>query len=124
MRKKIRLFTISVVTLLVIITISSIAVFYTKLLPKEKVISPVPTPPVVLELLATLENRGFEVEALPFEEESSVIASVSGTKIIFSKSKSPQSQVKALQLVIESLKMEAVKPKEIDLRFDKVILRY
>lgn len=77
-----------------------------------------------IELTKELAKANFRIEASPFEQNGIITASISGSVVLFSSSKDLKAQIKALQLLISRLKMEPVKPKEIDLRFEKIIVRY
>lgn len=55
---------------------------------------------------------------------STMEASVSGVLVLFSSDKDLGLQVRTLQLILPRLKMEDKVAKEIDLRFNKVVIRY
>lgn len=78
----------------------------------------------ITELTKELDKANFRIEASPFEQNGVITASVSGSVVLFSSSKDLKAQIKALQLLIGRHKMEPVKPKEIDLRFEKIVVRY
>lgn len=124
MRKKIRLFVISAVllTLLFISLIGGYSLY--KQSENQPVNNPVMSPPKTYALVKILKSAGFEIASPPFENNGTISASVSGSLVLFSSLKDLKMQVKALQLVTRSLKMEGTKPKEIDLRFTKVVVRY
>lgn len=60
---------------------------------------------------------------VPVEYSDRLIASVSGITVIFPKSDNYDNLVRALQMVLNRATMEN-KPVEIDLRFNKPVLRY
>ncbi|MDO8515205.1 MAG: hypothetical protein Q7S14_01770 [bacterium] len=60
---------------------------------------------------------------VPVEYSDKLVATVSGVTVIFPKTKEYDNLVRALQTVLNRATMEK-KPVEIDLRFDKPILRY
>jgi len=78
---------------------------------------------IVPELAGVLEKTGLAVAGQPTVLGDSVIASISGIRIFFSTNKDFSSQVRALQLILGRLTIDKL-PKEIDLRFGKVVIRY
>lgn len=78
----------------------------------------------VQKLAAVLENSSLKLETVPVVVDEKLIASISGYSIIFSYQKDLETQVRSLQLILPRLKMENKTVKEIDLRFNKVIIRY
>ncbi len=124
MRKKIRIFVVAVLIVLILIIIGAGAYVYNLKSEKKVVIIPTTNSPKTLELTRILSSSGFNLESNPFEENGSITASISGSTVVFSNSKDLKKQVKALQLLNGSLKMEDKRPREIDLRFEKVVLRY
>lgn len=75
-------------------------------------------------IVELLEKNGLVVETAPVFLSDAIIASVAGVSVFFSPEKEPGAQVRALQLVLPKLTMEDRKVKEIDLRFNKVVIRY
>lgn len=124
MNKKIRLFFISLAVLLISIFLIAGGYIYNLKKSNQKVQNPIAKQPQSLELVKELKAASFKIESSLFENQNTIIASVSGSKVVFSKTKSIKTQVKSLQLLLDSLKMDMAKPNEIDLRFDKVIVRF
>lgn len=95
---------------------------------KEKIFplqlkTPLSAGEIAPNLAGVLEKAGLAVSESPVVLGDRVIASVSGIRVVFAKDKDFSSQVRALQLVLGRLTIDKV-PKEIDLRFNKVIIRY
>lgn len=95
---------------------------------KEKIFpSPVKVPvsagAIVPNLTSILERSGLAVSGQPVVLGDSVIASISGARVIFASDKDFFPQVRALQLILGRLTIDKI-PKEIDLRFGKVVIRY
>lgn len=80
--------------------------------------------PPAYELTKLLEKNGIGISGLPTVINNNLMASVSGILVTFSLDKDLEVQVRALQLVLPRLKMESKPAKEIDLRFNKVIIKY
>ncbi len=80
------------------------------------------SPLVSLRTLAKSEN--LPLEGSPIQEGTTITASISGVRVLFSSERSLATQAKALQLVLGKIKMEGKLPLEIDLRFNKVVLKY
>jgi hypothetical protein len=78
--------------------------------------------PVVL-LAENLEKAGLSFSQAPILSENTIVASISGIKVFFDINKDFSSQTKALQLILARRTIDKM-PKEIDLRFSKVIVRY
>lgn len=78
---------------------------------------------IVPELAGVLEKTGLAIFGQPAILGNSVIASISGIRVSFSTEKDFSSQVRALQLILGRLTIDKL-PKEIDLRFGKVVIRY
>lgn len=76
----------------------------------------------VLGLTNELSKQGIGILGLPVVSGDVIEASISGKRVIFSRDKDIISQVRALQLILPRLKMDT-NIKEIDLRFNKVVLR-
>lgn len=124
MRKKIRLFI--VLSLLVVclgVLLAGGTAFYLQRT-DFSVLTPIAKESKITELTKELAKANFRIEASPFEQNGVITASVSGSVVLFSSSKDLKAQIRALQLLLSRLKMEPVKPKEIDLRFEKIVVRY
>lgn len=85
--------------------------------------TPVSAGEIVPELVQKLEKAGLSISEQPIVLGDSMIASVSGVKVLLDRNKDLSSQVRALQLVLGRLTIDKL-PKEIDLRFSKVIIKY
>lgn len=95
---------------------------------KEKIFpSPIKAPltsgEIIPSLTGVLEKSGLAVFGQPVVLGDSIIASVSGIRVIFTADRDFFPQVRALQLILGRLTIDKM-PKEIDLRFDKVVIRY
>lgn len=124
MRKRIRTLAVIFAVLLIITTASAGGFFFWQKSQNLPIKTPVSGSPKALELTKALTNAGFTIDSVPIETKGAITASVSGKLVVFSVAKDTKTQVKALQLLEQSLKMEPTNPKEIDLRFDKVVVRY
>lgn len=124
MQKKLRLLGVLGVVLLIFALASVFGFIYYAKSSNQPVTVPVTASPKALDLTNLLQAGGFTLESPPFEEKGVIMASVSGTTVLFSATKDLKTQVKALQLTKGSLKMDKDKPKIIDLRFNKIVLRY
>jgi hypothetical protein len=80
--------------------------------------------PETYDLVAVLEKNGLLVTLPPVTLGTTIQASISGVTVMFAADKDLATQVRALQLVLPTIKMEGKKAYEIDLRFNKVIIRY
>lgn len=76
------------------------------------------------DLAVRMARVNISPDSLPLEAQDYLIASSSGILIYFPKDKDLSLTVKALQLVWQRVTMEQKRPKEIDLRFNKPVLRY
>lgn len=119
------LFNRIVLSVVVLSLISLVVVGYWQ---KEKIFpSPFKAPlfagAVIPELTGVLEKTGLAVSGSPVILGDSVIASVSGIRILFGADKDFSTQVRALQLILGRLTIDKL-PKEIDLRFSKVVIKY
>lgn len=79
--------------------------------------------PETYDLVAALEKSGLGVTLPPVTLGGTIQASISGVTVFFAADKDLDTQVRALQLVLPTIKMEG-KAAEIDLRFNKVVIRY
>ncbi len=90
----------------------------------EQFLQPLFSPPPEKELMAALQSQNLSIELPLTVSGNSIAASISGTTVLFSQRKDFRIQARALQLVLMRIKMDTKAPREIDLRFDKVVLRY
>lgn len=91
---------------------------------KQTLFIPYFSPPPEKQLVNELTKNNININSLPAVSGNTLTSSISGTTVIFTSSKDFGPQIRALQLVLGGIKMEGKIPKEIDLRFDKVVLRY
>jgi len=89
-----------------------------------KTVNPIYKQSAIYDLVTILEKNGYFVSPPPIFVNDSIQASISGITAVFSPEKDLFSQVRSLQLVLGRLKMEEKNAKEIDLRFNKVVVRY
>lgn len=75
-------------------------------------------------LLEALAKKGISLTGTPIVLGKTIQASISGVTVFFSSEKEIASQVAALQLVLGRLRIDEKIPKEIDLRFNNVVVRY
>jgi hypothetical protein len=94
------------------------------LLPRGEILRPISAAPDGYELIRRLEKAGIPAADFPAISGEVLAASVSGVRVLFSREKDLDLQVRALQLVLPGVRMEEKRVEEIDLRFDKIILRY
>lgn len=87
------------------------------------IINPLSRPSLVYDLSAILEKNGLVFTPLIIKD-GSVMASISGILVTFSTQKDFLAQVRALQLVLPKVKMDGSRVSQIDLRFDKVVIKY
>ena len=87
------------------------------------IVSPVTSTPKEFILQQELEKNGFKMPQAPVLDQATIIASISGIRVLFSADQEASISVRALQLVLTRLKMEGKNFGEIDLRFGKVVLR-
>lgn len=89
----------------------------------EKLISPLKQMPSNYDLIKVLEKNNMSFTT-PIRIEGAILASVSGILVSFSPEKDFSAQVRALQLVLPKVKMDGKMVSEIDLRFNKVVIKY
>lgn len=85
--------------------------------------TPISAGDIVPNLAGILEKTGLTISGQPAVLRDTVVASVSGIRVIFGTDREFPSQVRALQLVLGRLTINKL-PKEIDLRFSKVVIKY
>ncbi len=89
-----------------------------------KAVSPISQPSSVYDLMTLLGKSGLRISQTPVIVDGTIQASVSGVSVLFAPDKDLAVQVRSLQLVLPRLTMEGKKVLEIDLRFNKVVVRY
>lgn len=114
-----------VVTIIIILITLSTLLFYQNFSVKKPILIPFFAPSPTQSLSKALEDVSIKVDSGPRIEMETIVASISGYKVIFSKDKDIISQVRALQLVQSTVKMNNRVPKVVDVRLvNKVIIRY
>lgn len=103
------------IALIILIILGVTGYFFVK--QRAQVLSPVSTDIHAVSLSKALNG------VVTVEYSDRLIASVSGITVIFPKSDNYDNLVRALQMVLNRATMEN-KPVEIDLRFNKPVLRY
>ncbi len=88
----------------------------------SKILVPNSSGDVVLSVVSNIEKSGLTLGGIPTVLGDSIQASISGVQVFFAVDKDISSQVRALQLVLGKLTINKL-PKEIDLRYNKVIIR-
>lgn len=88
-----------------------------------KILSPLISTSPTYDLSSLLSKNGL-IATTPVMSNGALIASVSGILVDFSPQKDLGEQVRALQLVLPKVKMEQRRVLEIDLRFNKVVIKY
>ncbi len=89
-----------------------------------KVVNPLSGQPTVYDLINLLERNNLSVVGVPIIKNGTIQASISGMIVMFATDKDLFAQVRSLQLLLPKLKMDDRIIKEIDLRFNKVVLKY
>lgn len=89
----------------------------------KKIINPLNRASLVSDLSLVLEKNGL-VFTTPVVVNETIMASISGVLVSFSSQKDFLAQVRALQLVLPKVKMDGSRISQIDLRFDKVVIKY
>ncbi len=90
---------------------------------EHKLLSPIAGQIYTVALSKALEGENFIERNQPVEYTDRIVASVSGVIIIFPKTEDYSYLVRALQTVLTGATMER-KIVEIDLRFDKPVIKY
>lgn len=89
----------------------------------SKTLAPISSGDIVQSVITNIEKSGLTLLGIPVVLGDSIKASVSGVQVVFGIDKDISIQVRALQLVLGKLTINRL-PKEIDLRFNKAIIRY
>lgn len=98
--------------------------FYTWRMRSKPLVWPVTQENNLQNLRSSLEKENVSFDGQIGQLGETITASISGMSVYFNGSKDLNQEVRALQLLLPRLKMEERKPREIDLRFNKVIIRY
>ena len=110
--------------LLVIIILLFVCVGIVMFLSRSSnIINPLSKPSLIYDLSSVLEKNGLAFTS-PIIKDNSIMASISGILVSFSTQKDFLAQVRALQLVLPKVKMDGSRVSQIDLRFDKVVIKY
>lgn len=108
---------------LLIFLAASALIFRFRLLPTGRaVLTPISRPDTSSELSTSLAQAGIALDQPPAVLGDKITASVSGVLVIFATEKDLPTQVRTLQLILPRLRIDN-KIKEVDLRFNKVIVR-
>lgn len=86
-------------------------------------VRPFSAPDDTFSLSLALEKAGIVPDGPPEEIGDTIIASISGRRVLFAADSDLETQARALQLVLPRLKMEERIVREVDLRFNKVVFR-
>jgi hypothetical protein len=114
--------TVAIIIFLVALIIVGIAV---KKYKKGELVLPLGTSSVATSLSLELQNSGFPLpEPAKIVDGDTIEASISGIRVLFPYKTDQNSHLLALQIIYKEITMEKGKPKEIDLRFQKPIIRY
>ncbi|MBI4100062.1 hypothetical protein HY440_03575 [Candidatus Microgenomates bacterium] len=89
----------------------------------HSVATPYSSPDPSTTLATELSRAGITLDSAPQILGANINASMSGIMVIFSRDGDLVSQARTLQLLLPRLKMENKKITEIDLRFNKVVVR-
>ena len=89
-----------------------------------KLLNPLASISPIYELSAVLNKNDLTATAPIYLNPETIQASVAGVLVDFSPTKDFDLQVRALQLVLPKVKMVDSNIKEIDLRFNNIVLKY
>lgn len=89
----------------------------------SNILAPTSSGDIVQSVTSNIEKTGLTLVEIPVVLGDSIQASISGIRVIFGVEKDIPSQVRALQVVLGKLTINKL-PKEIDLRYNKVIIKY
>lgn len=116
---------ILIITFCLVLILIAIILFVIKLNQNKKMfVSPFSKEDIIQSLAANLEKSKLPLESSPTILGDTITASISGVRVLFSKDKDLGSQIHALQLVLSGLKIDKEQITEIDLKFDKTIIRH
>jgi len=90
----------------------------------SKILTPLSQSSPVYDLVAILEKNQIYLTIPPIMNGGAIQASISGIVVSFSPDKDFSQQIRALQLVLPKVKMDTKRVSEIDLRFNKVVIKY
>ncbi|KKU91348.1 MAG: hypothetical protein UY21_C0010G0003 [Microgenomates group bacterium GW2011_GWA1_48_10] len=85
---------------------------------------PIANSSATTELSQILREQNLAISSPLTLTGTTATAFISGLTVFFSLDKDINTQVRTLQLVLGRTKIEARAPKEIDLRYNKVVIRY
>lgn len=75
-------------------------------------------------LTETLEKAGLQLQSPPTISSNTIQASISGVTVFFAVDKNLTTQVRALQLLLSRHTIGDKVAREIDLRFNQVVVKY
>lgn len=87
------------------------------------VISPLTADDPMFVLISQLEKSAILLDSPPVVTMDTITASISGIRVLFSKDNNLETQVRSLQLVLPRLRIDHRNISEVDLRFNKIIIR-
>ena len=90
---------------------------------RHKLLSPISDEIFSSVLVKNVESGSFIIQNMPQEFTNEVVASISGVTVIFPKISDYSELIKTLQTILSGATMER-KIIEIDLRFDKPVVKY
>ncbi len=118
------LFLIGTVSVLSIGVIAKTAPVWQSKISGSKIVRPVIVPDLKIALGNKLMESNIPPDLPVWETNDALVASFSGTVVYFPKNQEFSGPIRALQIIWNRFTIEGRKPKEIDLRFDKPVLRY
>lgn len=119
-----KLVLVTLLTLILVTTITTVVFMRFRVANQSgQIKTPFTRPDQTHELIDQLEKSGVNIETAPLVLGDTIEASISGFRVLFAGESDLPTQVRALQLVLPRLKMDGKTVKEIDLRFNKVIIR-
>lgn len=105
-----------------IILIGAISFFVIYIKKQNSLIRPLNSQVNSIAVLQSLNSKFSNVGDV-FENQDRIIATIGKWQVIFSRNKDLELQVRALQDITTGLRMDKDKSYEIDLRFDKAVIK-
>lgn len=90
----------------------------------EEIVFPIPSPKAAEKLFRELQLSDLEPLKFKQENEKVEVTLEGGIMCVFTLGKPVSPQVASLQMIINRFKIEGKKPKEVDLRFEKPIVKF
>lgn len=110
--------------LLILLVLVDGGIFVYFRLKPVKILNPLAANSPIYELNSVLAENALNTTVPIYLNPDTILASVAGVMVDFSPTKDFSKQVRALQLVLPKVKMDGSNVKEIDLRFNNVVLKY